>query len=47
MQEVFAHARNNLQDVFACAIKPGHAGNFLHIQGIICMHMHAYDGKPY
>ncbi len=49
VQNVFALAGNNLhmQKRFAHAIKAAHAGNFLHMQGINCMHVHVYDGNPY
>ncbi len=37
----------HMQNIFVCVIKAAHAGNFLHVQGIIYMHVHACDGKRY
>ncbi len=49
MLNVFACAGYflHMQKHFALAIKAACTGFFLHVQGIICMHMHTYDGKPY
>ncbi len=37
----------DIQEFFAHVIKPACAGNFLHVQGIICKYIHACDGKPF